>query len=308
MIIRIGMILSLLFGSVSGLVGSDPSVPETIKGFLISMETEQAKFINGREYLFESAAEFMDGTKKGYIYKVKKYDDLNWIITDNNMIFGSNDTYMFVIEKLSNNTWKKLSVLQTNGESDGEILGRRQFDALYPLTALEGRSFGALGNEKDYEKAKIIKGDITELTFESKEKARRSDVLMFVISKIIFREKPTKNFSYIERLYKGDRGDNVLKSTRNYKLSGSDEIDLINVDTTMKRVQSDEVLQKETHKYSNFKKTNKLNDNFLAYYGLPEPSGPFYAGKPWWTSFWFLGGSGLALSGVIGFWFFRSRN
>ncbi len=304
---RPGFILIVLLSSLSRLVASDPLVPDSIKGFMVQAEAAQARLINGREYVFESAAEFMDGTKKGYLYKVKKYDDLNWIIANKNMIFGSNDRYMFAVEKNTNNTWRKLSVLSTNGEDGGEILGRREFDALFPLTALEGRSIGLIGKETGYENAKFIKGDINELAFESKEKARRSDVLMFAISKIVFRENPTKNFSYIERLYKGDRGDNILTSTRNYTLSSSEEIEINNVDTVLRRVQTDEVLQKETHKYTNFQKTKRMDDNFLTFYGLSEPSNHFYSGKPWWSSFWFLGGTGFVLLGGMGFWLFRSR-
>ncbi len=301
------LIMSVLFVGLSRLEAGDPSVPDRIKGFMIQAETEQARCINGREYVFESAAEFMDGTKKRYTYNVKKYDDLNWTITNNNMIFGSNDRYLFAVEKNKDNTWRKLSVLSTNGEDGGEILGRREFDALFPLTALEGISIGLIGKETDYKNEKFIKGDINELAFESKQKARRSDALMPAISKIVFRETPTKNFSYIERLYKGDLGDNLLTSTRNYTLSGSGEMEIIHVDTVMRRVQSAEVLQRETHTYTKFQKTKRGEDNFLTFYGLPEPSDHFYPGKPWWSSFWFLGGSASLVLGGMGFWFFRSR-
>lgn len=300
-------ILAVIFYALSRLGASEPSVPETLRGFVTQVESVQGALIHGRGYLVETEMIFSDGSKKGYLYDVKKYDATHWIITHKNMIFGSNDRYLFIVEKTKENTWRKLAVLSPKSEGIGEILGRKQFDALNPLTSLEGRSIAHIANDTGFEKEKIHKGDINELTFESYQKARSGNDLMSVKSKILFREAPNRNFSYIERLYNGSNGGNILKSERSYQLSNRGEVESIHLDTALRLVQNDEILQKEVYKYTNFHKATVLKDTFLAFYGLPEPSDQFYPGSPWYLSFWFLGGTSFAFVGGLGYWFFRSR-
>lgn len=303
---------SVIFSLGTTVLFAGPENPVPIlKNWVKQTESFQEKLTWGREYECRLKRKSMDGSYNEVKYKVKKYDTDNWNIEKHGngkiIVFGQNDRYVFGLEK-TNDTWRKLFIAKKqNSVGLANSLGT-ELEVLNPLVFSDSFKIDdSLNDLIDFSNTKHQDDEIKEISFECYDKTKKDLGQGPIQQKIIFRSSPTKNFSYIEKIYKNYKPETIYKSTRKLQLKNQDEIDSVNIDYSYSYIHNNILFQEHNYLFSGFRKTDHLKDNFVSFYGLPEPSSDRFPWSHWYTSYWAIAGYFFFLAGGGGILWFRLK-
>jgi len=308
----IRLLSSVIFSLGTTVLIAGPENPVSIlKNWVQQTESFQESLVFGKEYECRLKRKLADGSNNEVKYKVKKYDSDNWNIEKHGngkiIVFGQNDRYIFGLEK-TNDSWRKLFIAKKqNSVGLANSLGT-ELEVLNPLVFSDSFKIDdSLNNLIEFSNTKQIDGEIKEISFECYDKTQKDSGNGPIQQKIIFRNAPTKNFSYIEKTYKNYKPETIYKSTRKLQLKNQDEIDFVKIDYSYSYTHNNILFQEHNYMFSEFRKTERLKDNFVSYYGLPEPSSDRFPWSHWYTSFWSLTGFLFFLVGGGGILWFRHK-
>jgi hypothetical protein len=230
-------------------------------------------------------------------YRVKIYDKRTWVLTKKTekgtLVIGQNLRYFFVILKKTENRFELLTIDPFASKSHFENLLFNEYCIINPMISIGGLKITDFFSTKnEYSNTNISGTDFTQISFTYFDNKIKEKNYGPVDSKIIYNNL-SKKFSYIENMYNNYKPELTGKYSRNFVLNENNEIASAKITNEMLLRRNDTVYEKEEYFFSDFSSCTKSNDNYLEFYGLPNPSAKDYPYPPWPLSNW------LYLSGCL---------
>lgn len=298
--------LAFLTLLASGFFAFGQGAPAPLKKFVDLAAGYQDSIILGQEYQAQKDMLFIDGGKLSRLFHVKLYDHNNWVIRNTSegveFALGLNDRYGFSVQKEKSGKWKKLAIGAAPLPPEWMKGAMPAYDLTNPLVTFGETSL--LDNFKyaeNIENLSHVQGDLNDLQFNFYDSRFKEKGYGPVQVHVQFYEKPFYNLVLFEKILKNYQPEFSVTSYRSVQLSESGALEKITVTEEFKKLVTGKVDQRYHYLLNDFKPAEKLNDNFLPFYGIEEPAHLAWK-KPWYLSIWTLSGALLTMVGMLGIW------
>lgn len=298
--------LAFLTLLASGLLAFGQGAPAPLKKYVGLAADFQDSLIVGQEYQGQKDMLFMDGSKLKRLFHVKLYDHNNWVIRNSvdgkEIVLGLNDRYGFSVLKEKGGKWKKLAIGAAPLPPEWLKGAMPAYDLTNPLVSFNDASLlDDFKHAENIENLKLVQGDPIDLRFNFYDSRFKEKGYGPVEVHVQFYEKPFYNLVLFEKILKNYQREIFVTSYRSVQRSESGSLEKITVTHECKRLATGRVDQRYHYLLSDFKPAEKLQDNFLPFYGIEEPAHLAWK-KPWYLTYWTMSGALLAIFGMLGFW------